>query len=128
MHRRSVDARRYDLHRVVMSTVGANGLNAAVVGPEQPVSTTQGVASQRSSVGRIDVDHHLVDALPARLGQRTISGQTELTAQGGLHIGPFHNLALNDARPHRLFAQQLDAQPIAVYAGHMANSTQYFPG
>ena len=99
----------------VMSTVGANASSiAAVVGTgAATVSTTQGSRGQRSSVGRIRLDHHLVDALPARLGPAHHQRSDRTHGAGRIAHGPFHNPALNDARPHLLFAQQLDAQPIA---------------
>lgn len=87
---------------------------------------TQGVAGQRCNVGRIDVGHHLGDALLARLGWRTVGGQAELSAQGGLHTGPIQHFALDGARPHRLFTQQLDAQPVALFASYMTDGAEDF--
>lgn len=83
---------------------------------------TEGVVGQRGGVGRIDVDHHFGDI--TRLGFRAVGGQSKLPTQGRLYTGPVQNLALNGARPHRLFAYQLDAKPIALLAGHMADGAE----
>lgn len=89
---------------------------------------TQGVVGQWRGEGRIDVDHHLGDALLAGLGWRPVGGQAELTAQGGLHTGPVQHLALDGACPHRLFTQQFDAQLIALLADYMAYSAEDLSG
>ena len=88
MHRRSVDPAGDDLHRVGMSPVGPDGLEASVMCQEHPVPAAEGLVGQRRAVGRVDVDHHLCDALFLGLRWRTVRDQTELPAEGGLHTAP----------------------------------------
>jgi hypothetical protein len=88
MHRRSVDPAGDDLHRVGMSPVGTDGLEASVMCQEHPVPAAEGLVGQRRAVGRVDVDHHLCDALFLGLRWRTVRDQTELPPEGGLHTAP----------------------------------------
>jgi len=128
MHRRPVDATGDDLHRVGMPPVGTDGFEPAVMCQEHPVPAAEGVVGQRFGVGRVDVDHHLCDALFPGLRWRIVRAQTELTAQGGLHAGPVQHLAFDGAGPHRLFTQKFDAQPVAFIAGHMADGAENLAG
>lgn len=66
MHRRPVDATGDDLHRVGMPPIGADGSEPAVMCQEHPMPAAECVVGQRGGVGRVDVDHHLCDALFAR--------------------------------------------------------------
>lgn len=70
----------------------------------------------------------VIDNYDPRAEQLIDDFKGELTAQGGLHAGPVQHLAFDGARPHRLFAQQLDAQAVALVVGHMADGTDDLSG
>jgi len=98
------------------------------MGQEHPVPATEGVVGERCCVVRIDVDHHRGDALLPGPHGCAVNGQTELTAQGGLHARAVKDLAFDRTCAHRFLGQKLNAQPVSLFPRNMTHCAEDLAG
>jgi len=112
-----------------MFAVAPNRFDAALARHDHPVPGKEGPLTQRIGVMQVNVRHHLGDAAFRRRNAPGLAAtESKLLAQGGLHTGAIEIFAFDGRGFYGFFADQIDADLVAVIRADMAKNAHKFAG